>query len=78
MEPLLHDGTFDFGNPDYFQRGVEVFGEVLQRRYVRSLPINIWLDKNFFGIRAMLSHLKARVDLGAVCRAETTVEPSTK
>ncbi len=77
-EPLLHEGPFDFGNPDYFQRGVEIFGEVLQRRYVRSHPINIWLDKNFFGIRAMLAHLKARVDLGAVCRAETTVELSTK
>ena len=73
-EPVLHEGPFDFGNPDYFQQGVELFGEVLLRRYVRSLPINIWLDKNFFGIRAMLSHLKARVDLGAVFRAETTVE----
>ena len=45
---------------------------------MRSLPINIWLDRNFFGIRAMLAHLKARVDLGAVCRAETTVELNTK
>ncbi len=76
-EPLLHDGSFDFGDPAYFRRGVELYGEALKRRYVRSLPVNTWLTKNFFGLRAILSQLKARVDLKALTAQETTVARPT-
>lgn len=71
-EPLLHDGPFDFGDRSYFARGVELFGEVVKRRYLRSRPLNTWINKNFLGLRAMLTHLEARVDLGEIMRAETT------
>jgi predicted unusual protein kinase regulating ubiquinone biosynthesis (AarF/ABC1/UbiB family) len=73
-EPILHDGPFDFGDPDYFRRGLDLYGEMLRRRYVRSLPINIWLTKSFFGLRAILHRLAARVDLGAIVGQETTVK----
>ena len=73
-EPLEHHGPFDFGDPDYFRRGLELFGEMIRRRYVRSLPVNTWLTKSFFGLRAILHHLGARVDLGAIVRQETTVQ----
>ncbi len=76
-EPLLHEGAFDFGDPTYFRRGVELYGEILKRRYVRSLPINTWLVKNFFGLRAILTQLKARVDLCALTAQETTVARRT-
>ena len=69
-EPLFHEGPFDFANPDYFQRGVALYGELVRRRYTRSLPVNMWLSKNFFGVRAMLAHLKARVDMGAIWNQE--------
>lgn len=72
-EPLFHEGPFDFGNPEYFRRGVALFGEATRRRYTRSLPVNTWLHKSFFGVRAMLAHLKARVDMGAISRQETAV-----
>jgi predicted unusual protein kinase regulating ubiquinone biosynthesis (AarF/ABC1/UbiB family) len=64
-EPLFHEGPFDFSDSDYFHRGVALYGELVRRRYTRSLPVNIWLSKAFFGIRAMLAHLAARVDMGA-------------
>ena len=75
-EPVRHDGPFDFGDPDYFRRGFDVIGEVMRRRYFRSLPVNIWIDRNFLGLRAMLYHLRARVNFGALLRQETTVKPS--
>jgi aarF domain-containing kinase len=70
-EPILHEGPFDFGDPDYFRRGAKMYGEALRRRYTRSRPVNTWLIKDMFGLRAMLARLKARVDLGAVFRTET-------
>jgi predicted unusual protein kinase regulating ubiquinone biosynthesis (AarF/ABC1/UbiB family) len=70
-EPILHEGPFDFGDRRYFQRGMDLYTRMLKRRYVRSLPVNTWLGRNFFGVRAMLTHLGARVDLGALVRRES-------
>jgi hypothetical protein len=50
-----------------------MYGEFIRRRYLRSRPSNTWLVKAIYGLRAMLARLKARVDLGAIHRAETTV-----
>ena len=72
-EPILHEGPFDFGDPDYFRRGVEMYGQCLRRRYTRSRPSNTWLIKSIFGLRAMLARLRARVDFGAIFRAEAMV-----
>lgn len=73
-KPLLHDGPYDFGDPGYFRRGVELYGELIRKRYLRSRPVNTWLSKNFFGIRALLSRLKSNVDMGAAWKAETWVK----
>jgi len=75
-EPVGHEGPFDFSDPAYFKRGVDLFGDILRGRYFRTLPVNIWIDRNFVGLRAMLYHLQARVDLGALLRRETTVKPN--
>ncbi|UCC28760.1 MAG: AarF/ABC1/UbiB kinase family protein, partial [Phycisphaerales bacterium] len=72
-EPIVHEGPFDFGDWDYFRRGTALYGEALRRRYTRSRPANTWLIKCIYGLRAMLAHLKARVDLGAIFRKESTV-----
>ncbi len=72
-KPILHEGPFDFGDLDYFRRGAAMYGECLRRRYTRSRPANTWMIKCIFGLRAMLAHLKARVDLGIIFREETTV-----
>lgn len=72
-EPIFTDGPFDFSNPEYFRRGVELFSDHLRRRWVRALPINIWMNKAIFGLRAVLARLGARVDVGAIVRSESTV-----
>lgn len=72
-EPVMHEGPFDFSDPEYFRRGAEMYGEFIRRRYMRSRPANTWLIKTCYGMRAMLTRLKARVNYGAIWRAETRV-----
>ncbi|MBU0717149.1 MAG: AarF/ABC1/UbiB kinase family protein [Planctomycetes bacterium] len=72
-EPVIHEGPFDFGDPEYFRRGAEMYGEFIRRRYTRSRPSNTWIIKACYGVRAMLTRLKARVDYGAIWRAESRV-----
>jgi hypothetical protein len=54
---------------------MELMGEGVRRRYLRSRPVNNWNARSFLGVRAMLYFLKARVDAGALLRKETTVHP---
>ena len=70
-QPVECAGPFDFSDPDYFRRGVQLYGELLRRRYTRSRPSNTWFAKSAYGMRAMFARLEARFDLGAVYRKET-------
>jgi aarF domain-containing kinase len=74
-EPMRHVGPFDFADHRYFQRGVALMGEVVRRRYLRSRPVNTWNSRSYFGVRAILYRLRARVDAGALLRRESTVQP---
>lgn len=73
-EPVRARGPFDFGTPGYYERGVRLYGEFIKRRWVRSVPVNVWLAKLFFGARAMLTHLGARVAYGDVLREESPLD----
>jgi predicted unusual protein kinase regulating ubiquinone biosynthesis (AarF/ABC1/UbiB family) len=68
--PLRSDEPFDYGAPDQYRDGVRLYGEFVKRRWVRSQPINVWLNKVFFGVRAMLTRLDARVAYGRIMREE--------
>ncbi len=61
-EPQLEDGEFDFGNAEYIRRGAEIYTELLRRRYIRSKPINTWLARAMFGIRAILTEMGAKIN----------------
>ncbi|UCE60199.1 MAG: AarF/ABC1/UbiB kinase family protein [Phycisphaerales bacterium] len=69
-EPIVHDGPFDFGDRDYFRRGAELYGKAVKKRYTRSHPSSTWIAKAIFGLRAMLTRLEARVDMGTIYHAE--------
>ncbi len=71
-EPVDCEGTFDFSDMDYFRRGVALYGELLRRRYTRSRPASTWFSKGAYGMRAMFARLKAKFDLAAVFRKEST------
>lgn len=71
-EPLRHEGLFDFGDPTYFRRGMKLYGDLLKRRYTRSLPLNTWFTRCFVGIRAILARLEARVDFRGIWMQESS------
>jgi hypothetical protein len=70
-QPLRTDGPFDFGTPGHFEQGMRLYGEFIKRRWTRSQPINVWLNKAFFGVRAMLTHLEARVEYKRIMQEES-------
>lgn len=72
--PNRTDQPFDFGAQGQFRPGVELYGELTRRRWTRSKPVNVWLTKVFFGARAMLTHLEARVPYGRILREESRRE----
>lgn len=62
VEPWLTEGLFDFGDRDFFRRGIDVFAEVLRKRYTRGMPVHIWGTRFILGARAIVYRLKGRCD----------------
>jgi predicted unusual protein kinase regulating ubiquinone biosynthesis (AarF/ABC1/UbiB family) len=69
-EDLLYDGPFDFGDEDLIRRGVELTAEVAKKRYFRSMPVNVWIDRQLFGLRALAYRLKARINMKRLAQEE--------
>ncbi len=69
-EPLRVEGVFDFGQSGHFETGVKLYGEFIKRRWTRSHPVNVWLTKLFFGVRAMLTQMEARVEFNQIMTEE--------
>lgn len=74
-QPMRHTGPFDFGDPSYFQRGVDLTTELMRKRYTQSRPVNTWFNRLFYGARAMLHHLGARADMRAAEERECSLGP---
>ncbi len=68
---LVQEEPFDFGSEAYVQEGVELVTEAVRKHYMRSMPLNNWLFKNFLGVRSILYKLRARVDMKSIGDAET-------
>ena len=61
-EPFKHEGPFDFGDADYFQRGMALYAEMFRRRSTRGMPFVTLMTRMFLGFRAMACRLGCRVD----------------
>jgi predicted unusual protein kinase regulating ubiquinone biosynthesis (AarF/ABC1/UbiB family) len=61
-EPFKHEGLFDFGDASYFQRGMDLYGEMFRRRRTRGMPVVSLLTRMFVGFRAMAYRLACRLD----------------
>jgi aarF domain-containing kinase len=64
LEPIRHEGPFDFGNGNYLSRGLALFREAMERGYTRQRPFLTWQTRCFLGVRTLLHRLGARVDMG--------------
>ena len=69
-EPMRADGDYDFSDPECFQRGARLYATFVKKGWVRSQPVNVWLTRVFYGVRAMLTRLGARVPYGRILREE--------
>jgi hypothetical protein len=63
-------GLVDFGDGESLRRGLEIFAEMVRRRYARSRPSTPLINRWDLGFRAFLYRLGARVDLRRIAEEE--------
>jgi predicted unusual protein kinase regulating ubiquinone biosynthesis (AarF/ABC1/UbiB family) len=63
-------GEYDFSDEADFRRGIDLFAEMVRKRYTRSRPNTPAISRCQFGWRAILYQLKARVDVRAIAEEE--------
>ncbi|WP_165225418.1 ABC1 kinase family protein [Aquisphaera insulae] len=63
-------GDFDFGDEAEFRRGVDLFVEMVRKRYSRSRPCTPALARQQFGVRSLLYRLRARINLAEIADRE--------
>ncbi len=66
-------GEYDFGDEADFRRGIDLFTEMVRKRYTRSRPNTPAIARCQFGWRSLLYQLKARIDVRAVAEEEVKV-----
>lgn len=70
IEPVLCEGPFDFGDEDHLRRGFEISTQLVLNRYTKTQPMYVYLERSYFGTRAVLHSLASRVDVRALHRQE--------
>jgi predicted unusual protein kinase regulating ubiquinone biosynthesis (AarF/ABC1/UbiB family) len=68
-----HGGDYDFSDEAEFRRGIDLFLEMVRKRYTRSRPNTPVISRCQFGWRAMLYLLKARIDVRPIAEEEIKV-----
>ncbi|BCG45688.1 ABC1 family protein MXAN_0725 [Citrifermentans bremense] len=60
LEPWLVEGLFDFGDSDFFHRGIDALREATKTGYLRGMPLHIWTTRFVLGARAVVYRLRGR------------------
>jgi predicted unusual protein kinase regulating ubiquinone biosynthesis (AarF/ABC1/UbiB family) len=63
-------GEFDFGDEADFRRCVDLFIEMVRKRYSRSRPITPTISRQQFGWRSIFYRLKAKIDVRPIAEEE--------
>ena len=71
LEPWLSEGLFDFGDRDFFRRGIDAMIEVTRQGYARGMPVHIWSTRFILGARGVVYRLKGRCDFKRIYRQES-------
>jgi predicted unusual protein kinase regulating ubiquinone biosynthesis (AarF/ABC1/UbiB family) len=61
---------FDFGDAADFRRGIDLFVEMVRRRYSRGCPSSPMMARNTFAVRAMLYRLRANINVAPIAEQE--------
>lgn len=70
MEPWLKEGLFDFGDRDFFRRGIDSTLELARKGYSRGTPTWIWANRFILGARGMVYRLQGRCDFRSIYERE--------
>jgi predicted unusual protein kinase regulating ubiquinone biosynthesis (AarF/ABC1/UbiB family) len=65
-----HGGPFDFADEADFRRGIDLFTQMVSRRYSRARPCTPVITRQHLGWRSILYRLKARIDVGPIAEEE--------
>jgi len=76
MEPWLQEGLFDFGDREFFLRGIDNIVEMARKRYTRSVPMTIWSNRFTLGGRAFCYKLQGRCEFRKIYQQESAWVPS--
>lgn len=68
--PRFHGGPFDFGDEADLRRGIDLFVEMVRRRYTRGKPSSPMMTRHQFGWRAILYMLKAKIEIAPIAEEE--------
>ena len=71
-EPAMKEGPFDFGDRDFYQRGIDLFTESTRKGYFRGNSLYIWWTRLIVGHRTLLYRLGSKVDYHGVYMEEKT------
>jgi predicted unusual protein kinase regulating ubiquinone biosynthesis (AarF/ABC1/UbiB family) len=63
-------GEFDFADEADFRRGVDLFLELVRKRYNRTRPITPTIARQMFGWRSMMYRLKAKIEVAPIAEEE--------
>jgi predicted unusual protein kinase regulating ubiquinone biosynthesis (AarF/ABC1/UbiB family) len=63
-------GPFDYGDEADFRRGIDLFTEMIRKRYSRSRPSTPAIARQNFGVRSMLYRLGAKIDIRPIAEEE--------
>ena len=68
--PRYWGGPFDFGDEADFRLGIDLFVEMLRKRYSRARACTPMIARQQFGMRALLYQLKAKIDVAPIAEEE--------
>ncbi|MBU0485702.1 MAG: AarF/ABC1/UbiB kinase family protein [Proteobacteria bacterium] len=68
--PIVSEKLYDWGDSDFFLRGMELNLEMVQKGCSQSMPLCIWTNRMTYGFRAICYRLKCQNYFGRICREE--------
>jgi len=70
--PLYETAPFNFGNREFYQRGLDLYLEASRKGYIRNDSLYIWWTRLILGHRTLLYRLGSQVDYRRVYLEEKT------
>ena len=68
--PRYTEGAFDYGDEADFRRGIDLFTDMVRKRYNRSRPSTVAISRLNFGVRCLLYRLRAKFDCRPIAEEE--------